>query len=73
MQLRSVESFVEGLDKSKHSCASLAVKAGCSKSMIGHLRQGRYRTNPALAARIERALGVPRGTYFEPVPDEDAA
>jgi transcriptional regulator with XRE-family HTH domain len=39
------------------SCSKLARMAGCSKSMIGHLRTGKVETcSPSLAAALEIAL-----------------
>ena len=71
MRLRDVERFRAAMTDAQLSRASLASMVGCSKSMVGHLRRGKYRTNIDLAARIEVALRVPLGTYFEPALVED--
>jgi hypothetical protein len=59
------------MDAQGYSCVQLAARVGCSKSTIGHLRTGRYGTNPGLAVKIEVMLGVPHGTFFEPDVDDD--
>lgn len=66
MKLRSKEILIAFMDDKHFSTARLATYAGCSRSMIGHLRSG-YKTSctPALADRISEALDVPRVALFD--------
>lgn len=44
---------------------SLAAKADCNRSTVGHLRSGKRKTcSPEVAMRIERALDAPPGSLF---------
>ena len=49
------------------SCATLAVRVGCSKATIGHLRSGHTQSisRQMWAKAIERELNVPPGSLFE--------
>lgn len=66
MRLKSRYELIALMTQRGLSCAKLARWAECSKSMIGHLRSGQIDTcTPALAARIEHALGCQPGALFE--------
>jgi DNA-binding Xre family transcriptional regulator len=66
MRLKSRYDLIALMTQRGLSCAKLARWADCSKSMIGHLRSGQIDTcTPALAARIEHALGCKPGELFE--------
>jgi plasmid maintenance system antidote protein VapI len=67
MRLRSRYDLIALMTQRNLSCAELARWSHCSKSTIGHLRSGAMATcTPALAARIEKALGCQPGRLFEP-------
>lgn len=66
MRLRSRYDLIALMTQRNLSCAELARWSRCSKSTIGHLRSGAMATcTPALAARIEKALGCHPGRLFE--------
>lgn len=57
MRLTSRQALVAAMTASGLPCSKLAQMAGCSKSMIGHLRTGHIdRCGPRLANAIEIAL-----------------
>lgn len=66
MRLRSRYDLIALMTQRNLSCAELARWSRCSKSTIGHLRSGAMLTcTPALAARVEKALGCQPGQLFD--------
>jgi transcriptional regulator with XRE-family HTH domain len=66
MKLRSTQILVAFMESKNFSVTRLAQYAGCSRSMIGHLRSGEKSScTPGLAERIAEALDVPLVALFE--------
>lgn len=67
MKLRDPDLLVRYMEKQDMSQARLGRYADCSRQFIHMLTTGQKRTcTPAVAKRIEEALGVLDGTLFEP-------
>lgn len=66
MKLRSTQILVAFMESKNFSVTRLAQYAGCSRSMIGHLRSGQKSScTPGLAERIAEALDVPLVALFD--------
>lgn len=67
MLMRDRYQFIAAMTQRGVSCRELAKWADCSFQFISQLRTGQDKScTPALAARIEKALGVAPGFLFEP-------
>lgn len=65
MRLISPDALAQYMAFRGLTVRSLADKARCSHSTIGHLRSGaRKNCRPEIAAAIEKALDAPRGSLF---------
>ncbi|KQP83780.1 hypothetical protein ASF35_02015 [Aeromicrobium sp. Leaf291] len=67
MELIDRQLLIRYMDFRGFSCASLALRVGCSKATIGHLRSG-YTSgvrSKKWSDAIERELNVPPGSLFE--------
>lgn len=66
MKIRSKDILIAFMEDKNFSTQRLATYAGCSKSMVGHLRSG-HKTSctPRLAQRIAEALDVPLVALFD--------
>lgn len=65
MRLISKQALRDYMDFRQETCSSLGAKAGCHRSLIGHLRSGERETcSPKVAVAIEKALNAPPGSLF---------
>jgi hypothetical protein len=65
VQLISNQALKDYMIFRRETCSTLALKAGCHRSLIGHLRSGERNTcSPRIAAAIEEALNAPSRSLF---------
>lgn len=67
VRLISTIAFRDYMGHRGYSVRSLALRVGCSRALVGHLRSGkRTSCSPAWARAIEKALDAPAGSLFMP-------
>lgn len=67
MKLKSPAMLKQYMEYKHLTIRQLAVAAGISRSIVGHLCSGERSTcKPQTAGKIESALGCPPGLLFEP-------
>jgi DNA-binding Xre family transcriptional regulator len=67
VRLISARAFAQYMSYRDMSVRDLAIKVGCSRATIGHLRSGhRDFVKDVWAKAIEDALEAPRGSLFVP-------
>lgn len=67
MRLISADALAQYMEHRDFTVRKLALKAGCSRALIGHLRSGKRNTClPAHARAIEKCLDAPSGSLFVP-------
>lgn len=65
VKLISADALASYMEYRGFTVRTLAVKVGCSRALIGHLRSGKRNScKPETARRIEKALDAPASSLF---------